>query len=108
VRRDMTTISALLRARAGDERQGLLYEDDAWTYDELVAESAARASFLLANRQPGPFHVGVLLDNVPEFPMWLGGAAFAGATVAGINPTRRGDELARDIRHTECQLIVTE
>ncbi len=40
--------------------------------------------------------------------MWLGGAALAGATLVGINPTRRGEELARDIRHTDCQLIVTE
>src|SRR6266542_1606759 len=104
----MTTIAALLQARAGDDRPGLLFEDETWTYRQLVAESAARASFLLAARQPGPFHVGVLLDNVPEFPMWLGAAALVGATVVGINPTRRGDELARDIRHTECQLIVTE
>ena len=28
--------------------------------------------------------------------------------VVGINPTRRGTELARDITHTECQLLVTE
>jgi fatty-acyl-CoA synthase len=50
----------------------------------------------------------VLLDNVPEFPMWLSAAALAGATIVGINPTRRGAELARDITHTDCQLIVTE
>ena len=40
--------------------------------------------------------------------MWLGAAALAGAIVVGINPTRRGAELARDITHTDCQLIVTE
>src|SRR5207302_1485863 len=43
-----------------------------------------------------------------EFPMWLGAAALVGATIVGINPTRRGAELERDITHTECQLIVTE
>ena len=59
-------------------------------------------------RRPGPFHVGVLLDNVPEFTLWLGGAALAGAVVVGINPTRRGAELARDVTHTECQLVLTE
>ena len=31
-----------------------------------------------------------------------------GATMVGINPTRRGGELAADIRHTDCQLLVTE
>src|SRR5699024_9626268 len=35
-------------------------------------------------------------------------AAFAGAAVVGINPTRRGEELASDIRHTDCDLIVTD
>ena len=59
-------------------------------------------------RRPGPFHVGVLLDNVPEYLFLLGGAALAGATVVGINPTRRGAELAADIRHTDCQVLVTD
>src|SRR5262249_44626049 len=54
------------------------------------------------------FHVGVLLDNVPEYVFLLGGAALAGATIVGINPTRRGEELAADIRHTDCQIICTE
>ena len=40
--------------------------------------------------------------------MWLGCGGAGGATIVGINPTRRGEELARDITHTECQLIVTE
>ena len=50
----------------------------------------------------------MLLENGPEYLFWLGGAALSGATIVGINPTRRGAELARDIRHTDCQLIVTE
>ena len=40
--------------------------------------------------------------------MWLGAAALIDAAVVGINPTRRGAELARDITHADCQLIVTE
>ena len=55
-----------------------------------------------------PFHVGVLLDNVPEFWMLLGAAALSGATLVGINPTRRGAELARDVQHTDCALLITE
>lgn len=38
----------------------------------------------------------------------MSAAALAGAAVAGINPTRRGPELARDILHTECRVLVTE
>ena len=40
--------------------------------------AADRAALLLELRRPGPFHVGVLLDNVPEFPLWLSAAALVG------------------------------
>ncbi len=104
----MSTIAELIRARAGDDNTALRFEDDRWSYREYVETCAVRAALLDELRRPGPFHVGVLLDNVPEFPMWLGAAALAGAVVVGINPTRRGAELARDVTHTDCQLIVTE
>lgn len=94
--------------RAEDDAPALRFEDRSWTYREFVAEASARAAYLLANRGEGPLHVGVLLDNTPEFAFWLAGAALAGGVVVGINPTRRGAELARDIRHTDCQWIVTE
>ena len=105
----MNTIAELVRARAGDPRVGLRFEDSSWTYAELLDCCAERAAFLLARRPAGrPFHVGVLLDNVPEFWMLLGAAALSGATLVGINPTRRGAELARDVQHTDCALLITE
>ncbi|MEY2427015.1 MAG: steroid-22-oyl-CoA synthetase, partial [Actinomycetota bacterium] len=54
------------------------------------------------------FHVGVLLENVPDYLFLLAAGSLSGATIVGLNSTRRGEELARDIRHTDCQLIVTE
>ena len=105
---DEPTVAELLRARAEDDHPGLLFGDGSWSWREVVAESAGRAAHAAELRRPGPFHVGVLLENGPEYLFWLGGAALSGATVVGINPTRRGAELARDIRHTDCQLIVTD
>ena len=110
----MANFSDLLAVRADDTHDAIRFRegpDDeirTWSWAEYVVECRARAALLEDLRQDGPFHVGVLLDNIPEFPMWLGGAALAGATLVGINPTRRGEELARDIRHTDCQVIVTE
>jgi len=104
----MPTVADFVRARAGDDHQAILFEDSSLSYAEYVAACAERAALLTELRRPGPFHVGVLLDNVPEFPMWLAAAAVTGAVIVGINPTRRGAELARDITHTDCQLIVTE
>lgn len=103
------SVAALLRARAGDAHPGLVFEGQTWTWDEVVRESAVRASALASMRRRGrPFHVGVLLENVPEHLFWIGGASLAGAAVVGINPTRRGEELAHDVRHTDCQLVVTD
>jgi fatty-acyl-CoA synthase len=94
--------------RVGDDRPAVLFEDERWTYAAWVDECVARAELFRSMRLDAPPHIGVLLDNVPDFTMWLGAAALVGATVVGINPTRRGDELGRDIRYTECQLVVTE
>jgi fatty-acyl-CoA synthase len=106
---EIFTMPELLHARADDDGVGLRFGDEEWTYRRLVHECRRRAE-LLVDRRPAdrPFHVGVLLDNVPEFWMMLGAATLAGATVVGINPTRRGAELARDIEHTDCAFLVSE
>ncbi|HEY8478884.1 MAG TPA: AMP-binding protein [Spirillospora sp.] len=102
------TIAAMLLARRGDDRPGLRDRRSTWTWDEVVRASAARASLARALRVDGPFHIGVLLENVPEYVLWLGAAALAGATIVGINPTRTGANLERDVRRTDLQLIVTD
>ncbi|MEV1020760.1 AMP-binding protein [Streptomyces sp. NPDC050264] len=103
------TFAELVQERWGDHRPGLAYEDQVLSHHQLASGAAARAGLLadLLPRGAEP-HIGVLLDNTPEFPQWLGAAALAGAAVAGINPTRRGAELARDLTHTECRVLVTE
>lgn len=98
----LTTIGEALAARAADDRVALRTDGGSWTWRAVVAESAARAA------EFGRAHVGVLLDNVPEYVFLLGGAALAGGVVVGINPTRRGDGLAHDIRHTDCSVVVTD
>lgn len=104
-----TTVAELVRARADDDNVGLLYGDRSWTWREVVAEAAARASWLRETLDPArPPHVGVLLPNVPEYAFQMFGAALAGACVVGINATRRGAELARDIEHTSCQFVVAD
>ncbi|MBV1937361.1 AMP-binding protein [Streptomyces sp. BV286] len=103
------TVAELVRDRWGDHRPGLWFEDRTLTHHEVAAGAAARAALLTDLLPPGAApHLGVLLDNTPEYPLWLSAAALAGAAVAGINPTRRGPELARDILHTECRVLITE
>ncbi len=103
----MTTFAEVVRSRIGDGHVGLRFGDDSWTWGDVVQEAADRSAALagLGKRRP---HIGVLLENVPDYVFWLAAAALSGAVVVGINPTRRGAELAHDIRHTQCDLIVTE
>ncbi|MEV0319049.1 AMP-binding protein [Streptomyces sp. NPDC050658] len=103
------TVAELVQARWGDHRTGLRFEQGELTHHQVAAGAAARAALLadLLPRGAEP-HIGVLLDNTPEYPLWLSAAALAGAAVAGINPTRRGAELARDIVHTDCRVLITE
>jgi fatty-acyl-CoA synthase len=103
-----TDIATMLLDRLGDPHLALRTRDRDWAWDEVVRESAARGALAEALRRDGPFHIGVLLENVPDFVFWLGGAALVGATVVGINPTRGASDLAAEIRHADCQLIVTD
>ena len=101
------TIAQALALRAGDEGGGIRTDGRAWSWRAVVEESATRAACFEELGVAGR-HVGVLLPNVPEFAFLLGGAALSGSVVVGINPTRRGAELARDVRHTDSALVVTD
>jgi fatty-acyl-CoA synthase len=104
-----TTVAQMVRARADDDNVGLIYGDRSWTWRDVVAEAAARASWLRETLDPArPPHVGVLLPNVPEYVFQMFGAALAGACVVGMNATRRGAELANDIEHTSCQFVIAD
>ena len=104
----MTTVAAMLAARAEDDRTGVMDADGRWTWRQAVQEGAARGALarsLFADAKP---HIGVLLPNGAEYLFWLNGAALAGAAIVGINPTRRGEALAADVRATDCAMIVTD
>ena len=104
----MTALGRLLLERSEDDRPALLYGDRRWTYRDLVHEGWRRAALFAELRDPDrPPHVGVLLDNVPDYLFWLTAGALSGTVVVGINSTYRGDQLAKLIDHTDCQALVT-
>jgi fatty-acyl-CoA synthase len=84
------------------------FEDRSFTYRELATESLRRAALWDRFRdRTKPPHIGVLLDNTPDYLFWLGAAAITRSVIVGINATYRGTELARLIDHADCQLLVT-
>ncbi len=103
---DHSTMAGMILTLRENSRPGIRFQDTTVTHAAAVAGAATRTAWLLSMRKPGPFHVAILSDNSVEYFLWLEAAALAGAALVGANPTHRGEELARDIAHTQCQLLV--
>ncbi|MEO7070249.1 MAG: AMP-binding protein [Nostocoides sp.] len=108
----METFTEIVRLRAEDDKVGLRFDDQSWTWRQVVQEGADRAAALVRLVSPAPadrqIHIGVLLENVPDFVFWLTAGPLAGAAVVGINASRSGPELAHDIQHADVDIIITE
>lgn len=105
----MNALVEAVLAQRGRERNALVGEGFAYTGDETLRRVLTRAACLGERLAGAEFpHVGLLLENTPEYVWWLEAAALAGATAVGVNPTRRGPDLLRDLTHTDCALLVTE
>src|ERR1700733_8501430 len=105
--------ASLLRRNGTDERfadrPALRFGDLVWTHAQLLDEAVRYAALFVSRLDPGrPPHVGVLLDNTPDYVFALCGAALSGSVIAGLNYTRLGEHLARDIAHTDLQMVITE
>lgn len=106
-------VAALLRRNGRDpvsaSRPALRFGDQVWTHGELLGEAERFAALYRARLDPArPPHVAVLLDNTPDYVFALCGAGLAGVALVGLNHTRRDEHLARDISHTDGQLVITE
>jgi fatty-acyl-CoA synthase len=97
------------RAREHPDKSFILFGSEQITYGEYF-ERCARVARMFMNNLPegAPPHVGVLMENSLRFLELIGGAALAGAVIVGINATRRGSELERDIRHTDCAFVIVD
>ena len=93
----MPTIAEFIQANADSDATAIVFEDESWTWREYVAACNERAA-LAARTAPG--------RSVPRrraareharVPHLARRRSAGGATAVGINPTRRGAELARDI-----------
>jgi fatty-acyl-CoA synthase len=105
----------LLRRNGTDpsiaSRPAVRFDDDVVTHGEFLAASTRWAQLFLSHGPSTPdgmLHIGVLLDNTPEYLFAFGGAALSRSVIVGLNHTRRDEHLWRDIEHTHVGLIVTE
>ena len=104
-----TTAAELVTARLGDDRIGIRFEDDDYTWDDFARAANRRSRFLTAHLDRAePPHLGILLENRPEFLFWWGGCALSGSALVCMNPTRRGQELVDDVLATDCQILIVD
>ena len=103
------TIQQLLRERVADTAPAVRYGTQEWTWQEHLAEAAGEASALLSIADTDrPVHIGALLGNTPEMLTAMAAAGLGGYVLCGINDTRRGPALARDILRADCQILLTD
>ncbi|MDX6324378.1 MAG: long-chain acyl-CoA synthetase, partial [Nocardioidaceae bacterium] len=93
----MTNLAHNLVTTAGvhGARPAVRLDDTVMTYDDLLA-AANRVAGLLRERGVGVGdRIGLVLPNVPQFPVLFYGAAIAGAVIVPMNPLLK----AREVRY---------
>ncbi|WIM89779.1 fatty-acid--CoA ligase FadD1 [Candidatus Mycobacterium wuenschmannii] len=103
------TVQQLLRERSDDSTPAVKYDDRVWTWREHLADASASAAALIGIADAArPLHVGALLGNTPDMLTAMAAAALGGYVLCGINDTRRGAALAKDIARADCQILLTD
>jgi fatty-acyl-CoA synthase len=103
------TVTKLLVPLAEIEDRGVYFEDSFVSWRDHLRHGAAIAASLRERLDPTkPPHVGVLLENTPFFSAMLVAAGMSGIVPVGLNPVRRGEALARDIAHADCQVVLAD
>jgi fatty-acyl-CoA synthase len=103
------TIQQKLRERLDDVAVAVRYGDEQRTWHEHLADAGAQASALLGIADHArPLHIGALLGNTPDMLTAMAAAGLGGYVLCGINNTRRGPALVRDILHADCQILLTD
>lgn len=103
------TVRDQLRQHADSDSVAIRYEGTSISWRGYLSGADARAGVVTGMLDGSrPRHVGTLLENTPEMLYALAAGALGGYITVGLNATRRGEGLARDIRKSECQVILTD
>src|SRR5580692_3565644 len=104
----MTNLSSLLDRAAAEhpDHIAIRMDDLVLTYAQLH-EAAARMSTLLASYGVGPGdRVGIMLPNVPAFPIAYYGALAAGAVVVPMNPLLKSREVSYYLSDSGARAVI--
>lgn len=104
------TVHGLLLARAAEHpnREFLVFEEQRYTYAQVVAQSRAMAGRLHAIGVRNGDRVALMMANRPEFLFAWFGCSMLGAVEVPVNTAHVGDFLAYVLEQASCRAIVTE
>ena len=104
------TVTELIAPLAEVDDRHIRADDGSETsWRNHIASAVDLGAMLRSRLDPDrPPHVGVLLGNSPLFSSLLAAAALTAVVPVGLNPTRRGAALRRDITHADCQIVLTD
>jgi acyl-CoA synthetase (AMP-forming)/AMP-acid ligase II len=85
-----------------------------YTYEQLYRGSLEYGNMIRRLRErrgkrgSERFHIGVFMQNRPEFFFILGGCAFTNSTLVGINSAQLGEKLAFDINNIDVDILIAD
>ncbi len=92
-------------AQQHGDRAAVKLDDTVLSYDQLL-EAAQRVTTLLKGKGIGPGdRIGMVLPNVPHFPVIFYGAVAAGAVVVPMNPLLKGREVEYYLKDSGASLV---
>lgn len=113
------TLSHALSALSVENVRGIRVDEDFLPWSQVTRRASARAAAFrhwdATGPQPedgarregwAPPHVGLLLDNSPEFVVWLCAAASSELVAVGLNDTRSPRALAADLRTADVRVVI--
>jgi fatty-acyl-CoA synthase len=100
-------------------RTFIMYRDDREKIHEVSYEEFYRRSLEYGNMinqlrivhgvdESDRFHVGIFMQNIPEFFYILGGCAFTCSTLVGVNNAQVGEKLAFDINNIDMDILFVD
>jgi len=84
------------------------YGDRVWTWREHLTDASAAAAALIASPTPSVRCTSVRCWQHPRHAHRDAAAALGGYVLCGINDTRRGAALVKDIVRADCQILLVD
>ncbi len=103
------SVAELLVARAEDDHPGLRFEDEQWRWRRGGGGQRGPGLVDPVGGRPGSRSTSACSSATsPSTSSGWGRPPWPTRWWSGINPTRRGEALAGDIRRTDCEVVVTD